>query len=249
MNLQLDQIKIRNGTGVVVRDDLLRGGTKERAIIPFVEKLKERGYTHFVYASPFSGFAQIALASTIEKTGIACTIFAETMADSELHEFSLRAEAFGAKIVSCANLDQAETSSAEFASRSASTYKIPLGFNEPRYRACLKAEIEKLWPELHSPSRLWLPVGSGTLVNVFREVAPPETQIHCVDVHVLGDQDSRIRGVLALPNTSYYSARQAFHDECEAQCPVPSNAYYDRKVFEVFSREGRDGDVWWNVAH
>ena len=47
---------------VVIRDDLLCGGTKSRVAYPFIENLVSKGYKEFVYVSPWYGGAQIALA-------------------------------------------------------------------------------------------------------------------------------------------------------------------------------------------
>jgi hypothetical protein len=43
----------------VVRDDLLLGGTKQRALVKLIES--NLGFNEFVYAGPSSGFAQVAL--------------------------------------------------------------------------------------------------------------------------------------------------------------------------------------------
>lgn len=56
----------------VVRDDLLPGGTKQRASAPFIQDMVNIGYSHFVYASPFAGFAQVALAYTCRMLNVRC---------------------------------------------------------------------------------------------------------------------------------------------------------------------------------
>ncbi|HVK60991.1 MAG TPA: hypothetical protein VM432_05555 [Bdellovibrionales bacterium] len=58
--IQIDALNIRGSRLHVVRDDLLKAGTKQRAAIPYLLDLRKDGFEEFVYASPFSGFAQIA---------------------------------------------------------------------------------------------------------------------------------------------------------------------------------------------
>ena len=60
--IQLEQLQTNNGHVIVVRDDLLDGGTKQRAAVPFLMYFLQNGCKEFTYASPFSGFAQIGRA-------------------------------------------------------------------------------------------------------------------------------------------------------------------------------------------
>jgi len=247
----IEPIQIANGTGYVVRDDLLEGGTKQRAVVPFLKSLQESGYSEFVYASPFSGFAQVALACAIKHLDVKCTVFCEEVAPGKLHQFSRLAEESGATLFSCTDLADAETKATSYCSGQPTRYKLPLGFDNPGYRAQLAEKVEQLWSGVQkqfSPKNLWLPLGSGTLAQTFRQITDPDLSLHCVDVHVLKESDERIQRVRDLENCHYHSAELKFHNECSAPCPVPSNAYYDRKVYDVFVREASDGDVWWNVA-
>jgi hypothetical protein len=58
----LTPLQIDAGTVHVVRDDLLPGGTKQRAVHAYLRDAIAGGATSFVYASPPPGFAQVALA-------------------------------------------------------------------------------------------------------------------------------------------------------------------------------------------
>ncbi|RYZ79617.1 MAG: hypothetical protein EOP06_26860, partial [Proteobacteria bacterium] len=85
---QIEPLPIMSGSGFVVRDDLLIGGTKQRAIIPFITELRQQGYDNFFYASPFCGFAQIALATAVQLLGVECTIYCEKAPTGGMHRFS-----------------------------------------------------------------------------------------------------------------------------------------------------------------
>jgi hypothetical protein len=81
------------GARHVVRDDLLNGGTKMRAIMPLIEASPA---TEFVYASPAQGYAQVALALCAAAHGRRATIF--TAKRKAPHPLTLRAKAAGAKV-------------------------------------------------------------------------------------------------------------------------------------------------------
>ena len=58
----VSKISLESKNIFAIRDDLLPGGTKQRAAIPYIHNEIKKGHRHFIYASPFSGFAQVALA-------------------------------------------------------------------------------------------------------------------------------------------------------------------------------------------
>lgn len=238
----------------VVRDDLLEGGTKQRAAVPFLMECRERGGRNFVYASPFAGFAQVALAVTCQELDLACTLNCQVdPATGEAHEFTRLARVYGAKITLFKSLAQAETEAERYAAADNARLKLPLGFDCPGYRLHLRVELWRQWQRLlrllpRAPDRLWLPLGSGTLATVFREVVPESTRLSCVDVHVLPADDARVVRVRGLARSELYSAPEAFSTPVEYAPPIASNRFYDAKVWRLVSQYAGDGDVWWNVA-
>jgi hypothetical protein len=234
----------------VVRDDLLKGGTKQRAAIPFLRHMMEKGVEEFVYASPFSGYAQIALARSCELAGAKCSIFAEKQNGFGSCFTASIAEI--AKVKLFDTLAEAESSSKKYAESDPRRYKIPLGFNDPVYRECLQNELAKQWQILCDklgfiPSRLWVPVGSGTLANVFYNILC-NTQLVCVDVGVLHRFDQRIKKIKSLKNAIYIRTPESFSERADFIPPIPSNLFYDAKLWQFIEANAKPGDVWWNVA-
>src|SRR5687768_9894600 len=74
--IELEALPVARGRLHVVRDDRLEGGTKQRAAEPFLAELVVDGVREVVYASPFAGFAQVALAASCRRVGLRCTVFA-----------------------------------------------------------------------------------------------------------------------------------------------------------------------------
>lgn len=252
----LDKLRIGDRQIFVVRDDLLTGGTKQRACAPFLRELAEQGSEHFVYASPFSGFAQIALAFSCRQLGLACRLFCEADprgGEDGKHEFTRLAESFGAEVLLFETLAQAEAAAQEEVRRQPKMIKLPLGFDCEEFRRHLKQQLRLRWAEVledigGSPRQVWLPVGSGTLVKTFQKVLSPEIQIQAVNVHVLRADDQRILDVVNQSRVKVFSARMPFHERAQITPAVPSNAFYDAKLWEFILKFAQDGDLWWNVA-
>ena len=253
--LQITSLVTSSGASIgVVRDDLLIGGTKQRACAPFLETLLSQGHEHFVYASPFAGFAQVALAYVSSELGTRCTLICEKdqrfPTKFQKHPFTQLAESFGARIVLVNDLDEAEA----FAQRLSDQglMKIPLGFNCPEFKTELAREVERAWIQIRSMrpgiKRLWLPIGSGTLLSTFKEVIPSRIQLMGVNVRVLSDEDHRIEALRRDPAVKFFQCPLRFHEEAQNLPAIPSNLFYDAKIWALLNEHGQEGDLWWNVA-
>lgn len=248
--VQLDFLATKYGTVTVVRDDLLKGGTKQRAAVPYLNDLLKNGIKEIVYASPFSGYAQVALAEACKIVGINCTIFA-CSENGAISKFSQLAKNSGAFVVLSDSLEEAEKQSVLYDVKN--KFKIPLGFNDPFYKNHLRESLAEQWKLIcqklgYTPSALWVPVGSGTLAETFRSVVPLFTKLICVDVRVLPTTDERILKIKELANSAYLSAPELFQDSSFLVPPIPSNRYYDAKLWQFVSTRASSLDVWWNVA-
>ncbi len=256
--IEISRIQLFNDHAVhVIREDLLPGGTKQRAIIPFLEDLIRKDHHQFVYASPFCGFAQIALAFAGGHLNKQVTLFCETVKGDAgkpdyFHEFSLFAQSLGAHLVACDDLADAEQK-AQIYARQNQAFLLPLGFNHEiflaHYSEALSAQFKVLKQKLDfSPKVLWLPIGSGTLARLFRKVLPTDIILKCVDVRVLPSSDQRIAQIKNLSNVEFYRSDLSFHEESEILPPLPSNKYYDAKIWSFITRLAEHNDIWWNVA-
>jgi len=255
----LDTIALPNGGHCrVLRDDLLPGGTKQRALVPFLTELASQGCEEFVYASPFAGFAQVALAACTRLLGLKTTIFCEQVPPElggadPLHEFSRLACSFGANVTAINGLGQAELAAQAYSQEKSGRVKIPLGFDHPRFhffmQAALGELVTKILAELNpGPSAIWLPVGSGTLTRAITPLLPNELQINLVDVRVLPPLDPRIHALEQSPRYHFRRAPELFAERAWEAAPVPANLHYDAKLWAFIQRHANSGDVWWNVA-
>lgn len=65
---------------------------------------------------------------------------------------------------------------------------------------------------------------------------------------MLPRNDARIQSIRQLPNVEYISAVELFSQPVEQVPPIPSNIFYDAKLWRFISRAANPMDVWWNVA-
>lgn len=239
---------------LVVRDDLLPGGSKQRGAIPYLRSLVAIGRTHFVYASPFSGSAQVTLGfccARLKAFGVKCTIYCEKTPRGSFHEFAYLAESYGSDIILCESLADAHARSLDMQSND--THVVPLGFDDPSYRKFLECEIRKHWQTIsikYDILELWLPIGSGTLLNIFKKIVSDNIKIYGVNVNVLPENDPRISTIMSDERVIYIRYKKKFHEAHAGITPVPSNIFYDAKVFsELKKTSGVDSvALWWNVA-
>lgn len=252
---QLDTLTTGAGRLHVLRDDILPGGTKQRGCLRYLRELQQAGTREFVYASPFAGFAQVALSVSAALLGARCTLFCErdkTASEPGFHAFSWIAKRHGANLVLCEDLDEAHARTFEYA-RAPSMTVLPLGFRSERFMDILTEEIRRVWDGIvselgHPPRELWVPVGSGTLLHCFRRVTAGRVPIFGVDVRVLEPEDDRIASLRELPGVTLLRTPERFHEPVEHCPPVPSNCHYDAKLWRFLVSQAAPSALWWNVA-
>ena len=241
----------------VLRDDLLPGGSKQRAALPYLRELLAQGWQHFAYASPFCGFAQVALAAAARQLGVVCHLFcaadAAHLPQLRRHEFSELARSMGAELRLFADLAQAQAAAGRFVAEGPQRYEVPLGFADDGFLRLMAQEAAWVWTEVvaqlgRKPPRVWVAVGSGTLSRCLRQMLPDDVELMGVNARVLDPADGRLSSLQCLPRLQLLHADEAFHEPALQTPPVPSNAHYDAKLWRHLVRQGRDGDLWWNVA-
>ena len=216
---------------VVVRDDLVFGGTKERALLKWLPNIKHKV---LVYASPAHGYAQLALARACLQFNKKAIIF--TAHRRILHDRTLEAQEHGAKVHKVPNgyLTVVQKAARVWAQEHGA-YLVPFGLDCPEF---IKALVEEVTTTPYMPKEVWCAVGSGTLCRALQQAWPKAT-VHAV---LVGKKDpnigNAIRHVYPRPFTS--SALDL--------PPFPSCPEYDAKAWELMRKAGKPGALFWNVA-
>jgi DNA modification methylase len=222
----------------VFNDDKLIGGTKQRALVPLLEKIKKQ---KFIYAGPVQGYAQVALSYTAELTHKTAVLFLEkktprnditklalTFKNVELHEIE---NGYLKKLQECAEV---------YHKNNSNSYLISFGGNEPLYTKELEKNMISAMPPV-KPKRIWIVVGSGVVLNVLYKIFP---KAHFMAIQV---------GKTVYPDqindrTTLFISNEKFIDIAVEQPPYPTVKTYDAKLWHFFKIHGKSGDYIYNIA-
>lgn len=212
----------------VVRDDLIKGGTKARIIGDFLG-----GSDEWVYASPAYGYAQVALACTCKRLGKNATIFVAKR--KIMHPRTLEARAEGAKIVQVPHgyLSNVKSKAAAYCEYTGASL-LPFGFDFPEFLGGISDVAGSID---FTPDEVWTVAGSGTLSRALQK-AWPEAVFHAVRVG-------------AQPNAggaTVYVASEKFEQDARIKPPFPSCSNYDAKAWSFIKQHAAPGALFWNVA-
>jgi hypothetical protein len=214
----------------VVRDDLLPGGTKRRAlhsVLPLISA------DEFVYASPAAGYAQIALAYACRDFGRQATIF--TAKRKVLHRCTQEAHRAGAKIVLVPTgyLTNVQAKARAY-SEAADAYLLPFGLDTDEFRKALAAQARGLGI---TPDEVWAVAGSGTLIRAL-QAAWPGARFNAV----------RIGREPKIGDAMLYQAPEQFEQDATIRPPFPSSPNYDAKAWRFIKARAGDNALFWNVG-
>ena len=233
----------------VVRDDLLVGGTKSRAIVQYIQQLLEKNpkTNELVYAGASNGYAQIALsyALYLMKSNIKLTIFFQATHLDEAHKLKRIAKYLypntnyidvnGPLKKLWKELDQ-------YMLLHKNAYPIKFGLDDPIFMdillLALKDHLEKYVDKI---KRLWLVAGSGTLLKTLYGLLP-NTKFNIVQVGRPVDISSLDKNRVTL-----YVSGLPLYTKIDADIPYPTTKSYDGKIWE-FSDKFENKDFIWNTA-
>jgi hypothetical protein len=229
--LILPPIEIREHDGIlVVRDDLIEGGTKVRVAPDLLD-----GCDEWVFAGPAQGYAQLALAIACEARGKRGTFF--TAARKDPHPLTKAAMAHGLKVVfvPIGRLSNVRAKARAYCEMTGAVL-ADMGLLLPGMEDALCELARGL--ELQ-PEQVWVTAGSGTLSRALAR-AWPAAEINSV---VVGMRPH-------LPERAIrWDAPEAFHEPARGpQPPFPSAEAYDRKAWRFVAENAQPGALFWNVG-
>ena len=216
----------------VVRDDLLQGGTKRRALNIW---LPELGKGNYVYAGPCEGYAQLALAYACRDLGEGYQAWLVLAERQKFHPRTQRACDLGALIVEIrpGYLSVVQSHARHFAHHEGFTL-LPFGLDNPRLLEIL-ASIARGVP--YNPKEVWCVAGSGTLTRALQQ-AWPRAKHFAVQVGHTPD----------VGRAELLVAPEAFAKDALDLPPFPSCGNYDAKAWQFIVKHASPGALFWNVA-
>lgn len=225
---------------LVVRDDLIDGGSKTRFIQPLV---KDFVGDEFVYgSSPATGYAQISLARVCKHFNKKCILFMAKRKMENLHPYQLKAMSYGATMnwVENGMLSVTQKRARDYVNADTFTRKLfPIGFDCPEVLDSIRDLARQLPVQ---PKEVWTVGSSGTLTRGL-QAAWPDAEFNCVSVgHKMGAKE--------LGRASMFKCAIPFFQPVAAgdAPPFPSAPTYDAKAWAFMKQHAKPGALFWNVG-
>lgn len=233
-----DPIIEQYGRMLVVRDDLVPGGSKMR-FLPYLVQ----GASEVVFGGPFCGGAPFALSVWGKHTGTKITLFYAQRKRVNWHRRQFLAEENGADIreVPYGYMTNVQSAAKRYAAEAGALF-LPLGFDVPAAAGPFIEHIKRVKKQVGSVDQVWASTGSGMLARCLGEAFSPTP---VVGVRVgLG---SRSEKQTFTNNVTLMSSRYEFAKETKATAPFPSCGNYDRKAWEMAQEHSEGLTLFWNV--
>ncbi len=221
---------------LIVRDDLLGGGSKVRFADYLITSNPE--VEEWVYgSSPATGYAQISLSCLCRKYGKKSVIFMADRSAEKRHPYQLQAIDEGAIMHWIPNgmLSVTEKRARDYVSDSPTSRRLlPIGFDHPSVLASVVRVAQSMDVK---PSEVWTVGSSGTLTRGL-QLAWPDAEFHCVRVGHSGEYG----------RAKIYKSTYAFNKATKVLPPFPSAPTYDAKAWEFMLEHASPGALFWNVG-
>lgn len=207
----------------VVRDDLLPGGTKRRALVNWLPSLDT---DHFIYAGSVFGSGGWALAEACHDLGLTCTL-ALSKADYYPHWLDL---------IDC-GIKWFDPQPVEHIYQSFNNAKglLPLGYSDPGFKSCLTDIFVKSGL---TPSSVWMPCVSGVLLQS-AQAAWPNTEFNAVCV-------AKNHGNIG--NATKYQTPEKYYQPARNPPPYPANLFSDAKLWPFAQKFAVKDTLIWNTS-
>lgn len=219
----------------VVRDDLLDGGSKIRAL-PRVISGPPRSW---VYTSPSSGYAQYALAISCSMVGHRAVIFTPDRKHPSPVTRATEAAGADVRFVPFGRMSVLKARARQEVDRLGHEQAtlVPIGLALRGVKEALSAVARRL-PV--SPSEVWVACGSGLLTSALSD-AWPDARVNAVAV---GMDPPHLNG----RHFRLWWAPEKFTEDAVIPPPYPSVSDFDSKVWRFVREHAEPGALVWNVA-
>lgn len=218
-------------TIMVLRDDLLPGGTKRRGIHVFFDD----AHDEYVYASPVQGAAQLALAFTAREHGKRVRIFCAER--KTWHVNTKRVAELGGVIeeVPMGFLSNVTAKAKTYCEHSGAKL-LPFGLDAPEFINALADVASSL---TYYPEEVWSIASSGVLTRAL-QIAWPAARFYGVQVGHCPP----------VSKAEIFVAPEKFERDAKLLPPFPSCSNYDAKAWQFVTKHATPGasTLFWNVS-
>lgn len=222
---------------LVVRDDLLDGGTKRRAFNVYVESFPD--VKEWVYASPRQGYAQLSLAYACNDLGKKATVTIPKGNHTWLTDEAIR---LGCNIIEVpmGYLTNIQAKAKRYVEEHEGSSLVPFGGDHPIIIEAMKNVALSL--DIEPPKEIWTVMSSGVLSRGL-QLAFPKAKVYGVQIgHGTTERE--------MGRAETMRSKYKFDQECkeEDRPPFPSSLTYDSKAWEFMKERASKGALFWNVG-
>lgn len=221
---------------LIVRDDLVPGGSKSRFLPYLVQDAKE-----VVYGGPFCGGAPYALSVWGQRTHSKVTLFYAKR--KELHVRQKMALKNGATIyqVPFGYMTNVQSKAKRYAAEHGALF-LPLGFDVPEATNPFVEQMKRVRATVGHVDEVWAATGSGMLARCLG-MAFPDARVNGVVVGLT----SRNSKQAYPPNVTLHEYPRPFGWCSKLAMPFPSCGNYERKAWEFCTKLSKGKALFWNV--
>jgi len=244
-----------NKKNIYLFNDTIFGGTKIR-LLQYRFSLFENKYSEVIYAGPDTGMAQLAIGALCKQHKLKCKIFLNTNYKSNIDYNPI--VNFGKNKLNIEydyvkkgrTLKNTKTDAINYVNQDPTRFLLPFGADEEEYFPFYEKILKHALRKLKQPKRMWLVVGSGTILRLFQRIWP-ETQFLCVQV---GKQiyteylEPRTLKDGTIIQDLVYVSPEEFAKNAEKQPPYPTIPWYDAKLWRFVLEHSENNDAIYNVA-
>lgn len=216
----------------VVRDDLVLGGTKRRALDRLIAGVEA---DELIYGTPAYGFAQIALAASCRAAGKKATVV--VAGRKHRHPRTQLAEQLGAEIVEVDKggyLTVIQKRARDLAAERGA-WLVPFGMEGEQFIDAIAAVARELPGP--PPAEVWCVAGSGVLSRALQR-AWPDAAHHAVQIGKAPE----------VGKAKLWVAPEKFEEPAQQPPPWPSCDNYDAKAWRFMREHASPGALFWNLG-
>ncbi len=216
------------GNFYILRDDLLSGGTKRRALGRLLPTIPQ---TDFTYAGTIFGHGALALALACADHGKTAHLFLSCNDADDAMLARLRDAGAQIHCASPVPIAELNLEAATWAARN-NAHHFPPAFDCPAFHdamvECLQSSLDvTAYPEI------WCVSVSGTFTRAL-QFAFPDTALKTVTVVAGGNAD--------------FQASEKYHRPALSPPPYPACPYTDAKLWRFAEEHAAPGALVWNIA-
>ena len=244
----IQSIKIENNLYNIIRDDYVVGGTKTRAGLLIIQSiLTNKNIKQLIYGGAANGYAQVCIGYCLyllKRPDIKLILPVQKISTREIGSLH-KLVRFYHKNTQYIEINDSMKSLYKIVDSytAESDYIIPFGFGFEEYENMLLKQLTKHKSYFVNVKRLWLVIGSGTILRTLQKLLP--------NTYFLGVQVGREIKQTDIYDSSrlkLYVSSQKFYQEYNGTVNYHTVNSYDAKVLEFVKIDGQSGDYIWNVG-